>query len=88
MQNIHRYFLYLGVFFLVILAYDAIDVVPMRRRHSSASASARSSWRSTSSCWAATRFGCHSLRHLIGGRKDEISNNALQLALLQLRVRR
>ena len=25
-------------------------------------------------------FGCHSLRHIIGGRKDEVSKNGLQLA--------
>ena len=23
-------------------------------------------------------FGCHSLRHILGGRKDEVSKNALQ----------
>jgi len=29
---------------------------------------------------ASYTFSCHSLRHIIGGRKDEISKNALQLA--------
>ena len=37
---------------------------------------------------ASYTFSCHSLRHIIGGRKDEISKYALQLGLLQLRVRR
>jgi hypothetical protein len=76
MQNIHRYFLYLALLFIIILAYDAWKAM----------------WFSDSSgskhfgiglgtlvltinvfLLASYTFGCHSLRHLIGGFLDEVS---------------
>jgi hypothetical protein len=82
LQNIHRYFLYLALVFLVILAIDVW----------------RALWFLTPDgkgvefgigvgtivlavnvvllgCYT---FGCHSLRHLIGGRVDEISKTPLR----------
>lgn len=81
LQNIHRYFLYLALAFLVILGLDVW----------------RALWFATPDgqgvqfgigigtlvlaanvillgCYT---FGCHSLRHLIGGRVDEISKTSL-----------
>jgi len=82
LQNIHRYFLYLALVFLVILALDVW----------------RALWFTNIAtggvefgvgigtlvlavnvvllgCYT---FGCHSLRHLIGGRVDEISKAPLR----------
>ena len=74
LQNIHRYFLYLALVFIVLLAHDAW----------------RALWWTVNGvsqfelrvgtlvmivnpillgCYT---LGCHSLRHLVGGRKDEI----------------
>ncbi len=75
-QNIHRYFLYIGIIFLVILAHDVW---------------AATQWSDANgvthfgvgvgtivlavnvvllSCYA---FGCHSLRHIVGGYLDELA---------------
>ncbi len=76
MQNIHRYFLYIALLFILVLAHDAWKAM----------------WFSDSSgskhfgigvgtivltlnvfLLGSYTFGCHSLRHLIGGFLDEIS---------------
>ena len=76
MQNIHRYFLYIALLFILVLAHDAWSAM----------------WFSDSSgskhfgigvgtivltlnvlLLGSYTFGCHSLRHLIGGFLDEIS---------------
>lgn len=89
-QNVHRYFLYIAIAFLFVLAYDAW----------------RAMWFTTASdgtalAEGATQFGvgigtlvllinpillggytlgCHSLRHLIGGARDRLSGRAAQKA--------
>src|ERR1700693_4175752 len=76
MQNIHRYFLYIALLFILVLAHDAW----------------RAMWFDDSSgskhfgigigtivlavnvfLLGSYTFGCHSLRHLIGGFLDEVS---------------
>ena len=83
LQNIHRYFLYLALIFLLFLAYDAYQAM----------------WfKDTAGAWhfgiglgtiiltanffflSGYTFSCHSLRHLVGGRSDELSKNPLQCA--------
>lgn len=80
MQNIHRYFLYLALVFIVLLSWDVW----------------RAMWFTTDAATGATEFGiglgtiilaanvvllsaysfgCHSLRHLIGGRRDSIASS-------------
>jgi hypothetical protein len=81
-QNIHRYFLYLALVFLVILAHDAWKAM----------------WFEDPATGAATfgvgvgtlvltinpillgcyTLGCHSLRHLIGGGIDRLSEKPLR----------
>jgi hypothetical protein len=70
-QNIHRYFLYIAVLFIFMLGWDAI----------------KSFWFAdgfgigvgslilTLNVYllAGYTFGCHSMRHLVGGRKDCLS---------------
>jgi hypothetical protein len=79
LQNVHRYFLYLALVFVVILSIDAV----------------RSFWFTDAAghgsfgigvgtliltinpiLIALYTFGCHSLRHIIGGRKDQIGEGA------------
>lgn len=79
-QNIHRYFLYAALIFIVILSYDVWLGMWFR--------DASGSW--TFGIGVGTIImainvvlialytcGCHSLRHLIGGRRDELSKSAL-----------
>ena len=58
MQNVHRYFMYLALIFILILAYDVWKAMwftdPASEKNLSASASARSFWRSTLCSWVVT----------------------------------
>jgi hypothetical protein len=83
LQNIHRYFLYLALLFLVFLAYDAFNAFRFT------DAAGRTSFGMglgslvlTANVFflAGYTFSCHSLRHLIGGRCDELSSKPLQCA--------
>jgi hypothetical protein len=78
MQNIHRYFLYLGVLFIAVLTYDAI----MSFRFADGVGVGVGSLILTLNTilLAGYTFSCHSLRHIVGGRKDEISKSGLQLS--------
>lgn len=80
-QNIHRYFLYLAIAFIFILAYDAIIAYKF--------AAADGGWTFGVGIGSLIltinpillggyTFGCHSLRHLIGGRKDCIGAGGAQ----------
>src|SRR3954465_5657852 len=81
LQNVHRYFLYLGLLFIGILTFDAI----------------KSFWFTDSAgtghfgigigslvltvntlLLAGYTFSCHSLRHLVGGGRDEISTSGVR----------
>jgi len=71
LQNVHRYFLYLALVFLVILARDAWDGFWFNGHFGVAVGSLVLLTNVTLlSCYA---LGCHSLRHLIGGIRDRIS---------------
>jgi hypothetical protein len=76
MQNVHRYFLYLALIFILILAYDAWKALWFTD----------ASGKQTFGIGVGTivlainvvllggyTFGCHSLRHLIGGLIDQFS---------------
>ena len=75
-QNIHRYFLYLALVFILILAYDAWNAMWFA-----------DGWGVGVGTIVLTMnvillggytFGCHSLRHLIGGRSDTLSDKPAQ----------
>lgn len=78
-QNIHRYFLYLALLFIIILAYDAYEAfhfpdglgVGVGTIILVMNVILLSSY----------TLGCHSLRHLVGGRNDTLSNKPVQHAL-------
>ncbi len=82
LQNVHRYFLYLSLVFLVILALDV-----WRALWFTDTATGRVQFgiglgtivlAVNVALLTAYTFGCHSFRHLIGGRLDEISKSPLQ----------
>ena len=77
LQNVHRYFLYLGLLFLPILAYDVWEALWFKD-----SASGRVSFGVGVGTLVlfvnvvllgGYALGCHSLRHLVGGGRDELS---------------
>jgi hypothetical protein len=76
-QNFHRFFLYLALVFLVILALDvwrALWFTNPQTGQSHFGIGVGTLVLATNvvllSCYT---FGCHSLRHLVGGRLDEVS---------------
>jgi hypothetical protein len=76
MQNIHRYFAYLAVFFILVLTHDAWDGI-----HFNDANGVRHFGLGVGSIvmilnvvfLACYTFGCHSLRHLVGGFLDSKS---------------
>ncbi len=78
LQNIHRYFLYLALFFLIFLAYDAFNAY----RFENGFGIGLGSIILTANVFflGGYTFSCHSLRHLVGGRCDELSNKPIQCA--------
>ncbi len=81
LQNAHRYFLYLAIGFLFILAYDAFSAMWFVGE-----GGAKSFGIGIGTLVLVVNpillggytLGCHSLRHLVGGKKDCISDNGAQ----------
>ena len=76
LQNIHRYFLYLALLFILLLAHDVWKALWF------ADAAGKTSFGigvgtlvlAVNVCLlGGYTFGCHSLRHLVGGGHDELS---------------
>jgi hypothetical protein len=78
LQNIHRYFLYLAILFILLLAYDAIQGFIFfdadGKKHFGIGVGSFVLLLNVILLGSYT-FGCHSFRHLIGGRQDEISKS-------------
>jgi hypothetical protein len=71
MQNAHRYFLYLALIFIVILAHDAYKAMWFDGKFGIGVGTLVLIVNPILlGCYT---LGCHSLRHLVGGRLDEIS---------------
>ena len=77
LQNVHRYFLYLAIVFIFILAADAWRAIrfdgPNGKQFGLAVGSIVMIINPI--LLGAYTFGCHSLRHLVGGRMDVMSKN-------------
>jgi hypothetical protein len=75
LQNVHRYFLYLAVVVLLFLAWDAYKgiVTP----HGLYFGIGNAIMLVNVGLLAGYTFGCHSLRHLVGGRLDCYSCDAI-----------
>lgn len=77
LQNVHRYFLYLAVVFIGLLAHDAWKAmwfVDNGVEHFGIGVGTLVLTANVVLLGSYT-FGCHSLRHLVGGRKDCMSEN-------------
>lgn len=71
-QNVHRYFLYVAVLFIGLLAYDAVKSYSFDGHFGVGVGSLVLTLNVI--LLAGYTFGCHSLRHLIGGRRDCLSS--------------
>jgi hypothetical protein len=80
-QNIHRYFLYFALIFIVILAYDVWAALwfpdPATGTTNFGIGVGTLVLAVNVVLLGGYTFGCHSFRHLIGGRRDEISKSQL-----------
>ena len=75
-QNIHRYFLYLAVLFIFLLAYDAYKAMWFDGHFGIGVGTLVLCVNVVLlSCYT---FGCHSMRHLIGGVKDRLSGTRVR----------
>lgn len=77
LQNVHRYFLYLALVFIVILAHDVWKALwftdPATGRVSFGIGVGTLVLAINVALIAAYTLGCHSLRHLVGGGLDRLS---------------
>lgn len=84
MQNIHRYFLYIALPFLLLLAQDVYQAVwfvdPVTGKATFGIGMGTIILAVNVFLLASYAFGCHSLRNILGGRKDEISKSGCQYA--------
>ena len=78
-QNIHRYFLYLALIFVIILAYDAYEAFHFADGFGIGVGTIVLCLNVL--LLGSYTLGCHSLRHLVGGRNDTLSNKPVQHAL-------
>ena len=79
LQNIHRYFLYLALLFIIILAYDAYEAFHFADGFGIGVGTIILVMNVI--LLSSYTLGCHSLRHLVGGRNDTLSNKPVQFAL-------
>ena len=81
LQNIHRYFLYLAIAFIVLLTYDAIIsfiwTTPDGGKTFGIGVGTLVLTINPILLGGYT-FGCHSFRHLVGGLRDRLSGRPLQ----------
>jgi hypothetical protein len=81
LQNIHRYFLYIAIFFLLFLAYDAWNALWFvgadGKQHFGVGVGTIVITANVV-CLSLYTFSCHSLRHLIGGIHDVLSNKPIR----------
>src|SRR5579872_6186692 len=76
MQNVHRYFLYLALIFIVLLSWDAIKAMNFDGHFGIGIGTLVMVINPILlGCYT---LGCHSLRHLVGGRIDEMSKSPVR----------
>ncbi|MGB7201711.1 MAG: hypothetical protein WBD16_05520 [Pyrinomonadaceae bacterium] len=78
LQNFHRYLLYVALIFIAILTYDAIAATQFNDGFGIGVGTLVLTINVI--LLASYTFGCHSLRHLIGGRCDVMSDKPVQQA--------
>ena len=79
MQNVHRYFLYVALLFLVVLAHDVWKAMwfadPVTTGQTFGIGVGTLVLALNVVLLAGYTFGCHSLRHLVGGFRDQLSKS-------------
>jgi hypothetical protein len=76
LQNVHRYFLYLAIVIICILAYDAYKAMWFDGKFGIGVGTLVMIVNPI--LLGSYTFGCHSLRHLIGGRLDVMSKSPVR----------
>jgi hypothetical protein len=76
LQNIHRYFLYLAIIFIFILSYDAWRGLWFNGQFGIRVGSLVLILNPI--LLGLYTFGCHSFRHLVGGRKDSLAGSPVR----------
>jgi hypothetical protein len=83
LQNVHRYFLYIALIFIVLLLLDAWRALwftnPTTGQVSFGIGVGTLVLFANVILLGGYTLGCHSLRHVVGGCKDEVSRHALRL---------
>ncbi len=83
LQNVHRYFLYLAIAFLFFLAYDAWNAMWFLGADGTERFGVGVGTLVLTAnvvCLGLYTFSCHSLRHLVGGAWDVLSNKPVRKA--------
>lgn len=75
-QNIHRYFLYIAVLFLVVLWYDAFKAYRFADGHGIGLGSFVLT--ANAALLTGYTFSCHSMRHIAGGVLDRLSGSPVR----------
>ena len=79
MQNVHRYFLYLALVFIIILTIDVVKALffvdPISGHNSFGIGVGTLVLATNVVLLSGYTFGCHSLRHLAGGFLDQFSKS-------------
>ena len=82
LQNVHRYFMYLAIIFVFILAYDAWKAMwfmdPVSGKTSFGIGVGTLVLTLNATLLGGYTFGCHSFRHLVGGFKDQLSKSPVR----------
>jgi hypothetical protein len=82
LQNVHRYFLYLAVVFIVILAWDVVKATrftdPLTGRTSFGIGVGTLVLAVNVLLLGGYLLGCHSLRHVVGGHLDQIARRPVR----------
>jgi len=81
-QNVHRYFLYLALIFIVILLHDVYEAMwfpgPAAGQRVFGVGLGTLVLAVNVTFLGGYTFGCHSMRHLVGGRLDQLARKALR----------
>ena len=75
-QNIHRYFLYLAILFIFLLAHDVWEATKFENGFGISVGTLVLAVNIV--LLACYTFGCHSFRHLVGGMKDIMSGSPVR----------
>ena len=87
MQNLHRYFVFIALFFLLILSYDVWKALwfadPVSGNKEFGLGIGTLVLAVNVVLLGGYTFGCHSLRHVVGGIKDRLSGSPVRRRMFQ-----